>query len=407
MKAIYADPGLVNNQGHHANSCRNICRELRARGLKVMIASFLNISPELKEEVGATPHFRHYTYWYDEGDPVCGWLTAFEIGSERTREDLERLPVLGRNDLLYLNSALPAQFMGLVRWWKAIPETDRPNVVMEFVTDPGVDVLRFDEDGQLTFALHDYRNDPKAMFYRFAARNLSVKDLERFRLITFDETSSKVFSAVINRPVAAFPAPQTSMSSVTSRVGRRPITLSVLGHQRPDKGYHLVPEIVRKLLSCESDIRLLIHNSAPTGMPQVQNELRTLAAVDPRVVLDEEAAEAGRWSQLLSRSDLILCPYEPARYIASYSAIATDAVANAIPLVVPARTSMASLVSRYGGSGTIFKAQTVNDIVAATRLALADFDALAARANTASSQWIATMGASNTVEAMLSCSIAR
>jgi hypothetical protein len=407
VKAIYADTGLINNQGHHANSCRNICRELRLRGVKVMVVGYANIENELKNELDATPLFRHYTYQFTDGDPVCGLLNGFEICWRGTLEDLQRLPALDRHDLMYLNSAQPAQFMALVQWWKAIPEPSRPCVVMEFGTDPGVDVLEAATDRRLTFSLRDYRNDARAMFYRFAARHLSTKDLERFHLVTFDETSSRVFSGVIDRPVGVLPFPQNAQSPVVSRVGRRPITVAVLGHQRLDKGYQLMPEIVRHLLATENGIRLLIHNSAPEDMPKTQEELRAIAAVEPRLVVDEQAVEAVRWSQLLSRSDLILCPYDPARYMASYSAITTDAVANAIPLVVPARTSMAQLIASYGGTGTTFKSQVVGDVVAATREAIAEFDTLAMRAVGAASRWMATMGASNTAEMILSRCAAR
>jgi hypothetical protein len=124
-------------------------------------------------------------------------------------------------------------------------------------------------------------------------------------------------------------------------------------------------------------------------------------------MLDEQAVEAVRWSQLLSRSDLILCPYDPVRYAASYSAITTDSIANAIPLVVPAETSMAHLIAKYGGVGTTFKSQSVSEVVAATRLAISNFDALATRALQAASSWTATMGASNTAEAILSRCVAR
>jgi hypothetical protein len=81
--------------------------------------------------------------------------------------------------------------------------------------------------------------------------------------------------------------------------------------------------------------------------------------------------------------------------------VATEALANAIPLVVPARTSLSRLLDRYGGPGTAFEAYTPTSIVAATRQAIADFDTIAARAEAAAGQWNATMGVENMVSALL------
>jgi glycosyltransferase involved in cell wall biosynthesis len=403
MKLVYADPGLRDNLGHHANSCRAIRRELQRRGIDVTVLSLVNIIPELKAELNAVPLCRAHTYWQTDGDPISGWLNAFDISARVTEEDLRRLQGINADDILYLNSAQPAQFMALIRWSHALPQDRRPHIVLEFGTDPGVDVEATNEPGKFNLRLHDYRVDPRAMFYRFAARQITDQDLARFHMRTFDTGSSAIYTTLPGRPVGVLPLPQFARAAVTSRVGRRPATVSVLGHQRPDKGYHLMPEIARLLLAHEPEIRLVIHNGAPDGMPQVQKELRAHAAVETRLTLNEETAGPALWAELLQGSDVILCPYEPARFVASYSAIATEAVAHAIPVVVPKGTSLSRLVDGFGGPGTAFERYEPASIVAATRRALADFDALAGRAAAAAERWSATMGVSNMVAALLAC----
>jgi len=402
MRFFYADPGLLNNQGHHANSCRSICRELRQLDVKVVVLGCLEINPDLKTELGATPFFHGYTYsTLSDGDPVCGPLSAFDLWPRIVAEDLQRLVSISAEDVVYLNSAQPAQFMGLIRWWKSLPDGYRPHVVMEFGTDPGADVEEVDEHGKATFHLRDYRIDPRPMFYRFAARHLSATDLRRFHMATFDETTSGVFSAVLGHPVGVLPLPQDSHLPLSSRVGHRPITVAVLGHQRPDKGYQLIPAIARALLDQEPGIRFLIQNSVPADMPKAHEEVRALANASDRVLVDERAVGGEPWADLLRRSDLMLCPYDPPRYVASYSAVATDAVANAIPLVVPAKTSMARLLAVYGEPGVTYNHQNPTDIVATTRRAISGFDALATLADAAAARWTASMGAANTAKQIL------
>ncbi len=402
MRFFYADPGLLNNQSHHANSCRSMCRELRALGAHVAILGCLAIDSGLREELGATPFFDGYTYsTLTDGDPICGPLNAFERWSATVAGNFSRLVSIDAEDVLYLNSAQPAQFMGLVRWWKALPAADRPRVVVEFGTDPGVDVLRVDEAGQPTYRLRDYRLDARPMLYRFAAGHLDTEDRDRFCVATFDDVTSSVFGSILGWPVRTLPLPQDNHPPIANRAGRRPITIGVVGHQRPDKGYHLMPDIARALLASEKNIRVLVQNSVPAEMPDAHEAMRRIAASDSRVSIDELPVGAERWTALLRQSDLMLCPYDPVRYVASYSAVATDAVANGIPLVVPDGTSMARLVARYGGCGVTYAEQRVEPIVSATREALANFDALADRAGKAASRWVSTMGAANTVREIL------
>jgi glycosyltransferase involved in cell wall biosynthesis len=399
VRVIYADPGLRDNLGHHANTCRAIKAELIRRGIDVVVLAFANITEELKQELGALPLFRAYTYWQTDGDPIAGWLNCFDAGAQATVEDLGRLSGVTAEDIVYLNSAQPAQFMAIVKWLHGIPEAQRPHVVLEFGTDPGVDVREV--DGQARLVLHDFRTDPRAMFYRFAAIKLNDTMLPRVHLTTFDTTASAIYAQMLGKPVGVLPLPQFAHAQIVSRVGRRPVTVSVLGHQRPDKGYHLMPEIARLLLALEPDARLLIHNGAPDVMSRVQQELRAHAAVEMRVQLNEQTADPTLWAALLAASDLILCPYEPARFVASYSAVAAEALASGIPLIVPGGTALARLLVEFGNPGAAFAQYTPASIVEATRAALAEFDTIAQRAVAAADQWRATMGAEQMVTALL------
>jgi glycosyltransferase involved in cell wall biosynthesis len=155
------------------------------------------------------------------------------------------------------------------------------------------------------------------------------------------------------------------------------------------------------LLAGEPGIRLLVHNSAPGEMPDVQAGLRAMAAVEPRLTLNEQSPVLAGYNDLLAASDLLLCPYEPARYVASHSGILMEAMANAIPIVLPWGTAPSRLLEDFGDPGCVFGNYTVESIVAATRSVLADFDGFAARALTAARQWNATMGVKNMVGGLL------
>jgi hypothetical protein len=136
-------------------------------------------------------------------------------------------------------------------------------------------------------------------------------------------------------------------------------------------------------------------------MQETQAALRGMAAEDSRLVLDERMAGGEVWQQLLDASDLIILPYASPRFAISYSAVAVEAIANGIPLVVPAGTSMARLVQEFGGAGTTFERPEAPSIVDATQRALDRFDALAAMACSGAELWGHLHGPRHLFDAML------
>lgn len=399
MSLVYADPALYNNLGHHANSCRHIVAEARSRGVECAVLGYVGIEPSLQAELFAHPWFRCNTYGTYDRDSICGWLSNFEIIAQTTADDMARLGGLGRDDIVYVNSAQPPLFMAMVRWAKSLPEDDRPTVIMEFGTDPGL-IATGTENG-LVFSAHDPRQDSRATLLRYTSRQLVEADRRWLRLATFDAQASGIFEMLLDFPVGTLPLPQRAVTSCRDRSGKRPITIAVLGHQRLEKGYDLVPELARRLLDRGGDIELLIHNGWPEGLVEQQNELRALAAADRRLTLNEETADLTRWSGLLEQSDLIVCPYNRNRFISSYSAVASEAISNAIPLVVPEGTTMHAVMREFGNPGTVFEANTIESIFDAVVAAIDDFDHLAGLAKQASAQWDLTRGTKKLVDALL------
>jgi hypothetical protein len=397
---FYADPGLFNNLGHHANNCRFIAGEARARGLDVKVLSFCNIDAQLQSEVGAIPFFRAATSLITDGDPISGWLNAFHVTAEITREDLARITDIGPDDVMYFSSALPAQLMALAQWMGALPRDRLPLVVVEFGIDPGVD-MQPGPDG-LVYGVQDPRVDARAILFRSAAARIPPAVAPWLQMITFDPASSASFCAVMDRHVGVLPTPHVATGARLSRSGKRPITVAVLGNQRPEKGYQFMPEVAQRLLESNADINVLCHNANPGGpMVETQRALRSLAATNPRLILDERLAGGEVWQGLLDASDLIILPYASARFAISYSAVAVEAVANGIPLVVPANSSMAHLVQEFGGSGTTFERPEASSILDATQRGLDRFDQLATGAHAGSLLWEQLHGPRHLLDAIL------
>jgi len=402
MHFIYADPSLVDNVGHPNTTCRLVTRGLRQRGIVPQIYAYKGIVPELQAELGAIPHFRSHAFYGGDQDPIYGWLKTFHTASETTLQDLSQLPALNPTDVLFFNSAQPPQLMALVLWLMTLPPERAPQVIVEFGTEPGLDIS-ITPDGRYACTTRDPRQDARAPFYRLAGSKISPHVEKRLHMMTFEPHCSAIYASLIQHPVGVLPLPHQAVGPLRRRPGKGPLTVAVLGHQRVDKGYLSVPKIARRLIAERDQICLLIHNGAPGHLAETQRAVRSLAALERRIIVDERTAGPAVWAELLNASDLVLCPYEPARFRASYSALAVEAIANAIPVVGPALTSIDRLIQEWGGCGTVFAEYEPNSIVAATITAIDDFNRYAALAYAAAERWPERNGPNRLVDAILAC----
>jgi len=398
MRFFYVDPGLRDNAGHHASHCRAVVGELRRRGIPTMVAGYKVLDDALKAELGAVPLLRAYLYFVTDRDPLAGWLNAFEVVSETTREDLARLGDLGPEDIVYMASAYPGQLMGIGRWLGDLAPERVPFVLVDLLGHPGVNGKRT-ETG---YAFSVRHGDPRAMLYRHAASRIAKNKLRRLVLCHSDTRAAEAFSDVLGVEVTALWLPFEAVTTRRNRAGAQPVTVGLLGCQRnQEKGYHHMPGVLGDLLRSRRSVRLLIHNSCPGHYPAMAEPLRALAATDPRVRLEERAVDLAGWAELLEATDLMLCPYKPDAYQFMSSGIHAEAIANAIPSVVPADTALARALEVFGRGGTTFDAFEPKAILQATEEALDRFDDYAERAWAGSGIWHETRGPGRLVDAVL------
>jgi glycosyltransferase involved in cell wall biosynthesis len=398
MRFFYLDPGLRDDVGHHANYARYIGGALRARGIEPLIYARRSIEPDLLRELGAIAHFRHHTYEVIDPDPIAGWLIDFISITKATRDELSQLPAMEPEDVVYASSVWPAQLMALLEWRGGMEPKRRPTIVVESV---GTGLLtERTNDGTEAHVPHP-QHDPRATLYRFAANWLPREADARFYFITFGETPSQLFNLILDYPTRTLPLPYPAINPLRNRAGAQPVTVAILGHQKTGKGYESMPEIVTEVLRVCPDIRLLLQVIDPMGAPEALPRLREIAAGDARVTLEERAAGKERWPQLLEMADLILCPHRAEFYLLGFSSVVAEALANGIPVVIPAGTPIETLVETSGGSGMTFERFDPKAIAAATRLALDRFDELAGLAYAAALRWPEVQGPAKMVNDLL------
>ena len=403
MNFIYADSGLVHNSGHHAQSGREIVGELRRRGISATVLAHRTVKEELRVELDAKPHFDVYTYLKSSPDILCGWLNDFHDVAEATAQNYFDLESLVDSDtILHVNSAQGAQLYAIALWWRSGLKWPRPVVMIELGIDPGLQPLP-DRNGQPQYGFPDPRSDPRALLYRFAACQLSQAGCRPI-FYTFTQASSDAYHHLLGCPVYTLPLPRRASVTIRNRRDAKPITVAFLGEQRGEKGFHLVPEIVRQLLAT-TDCRVLVHNSRPDSMKREQEELRAMIYVggsgigNGRLILDEEESNAQHWQLLLDASDLIVLPYNE-RFRLSYSSIAVEALANGIPVLAPEGSTMATMSEEFN-QGLGMNNLTPAGIVETIQLAIGGWSGVAEDAHAAAHRWAERHGPGHMVDALL------
>lgn len=379
----YFDASLRGETGHQANACRQIAGELRRRGKRVDVFASRLIGRELAAELDARPCFRLLPY---EQSKAFGAIDAM-VQEAAFGQDLRQAWAAGRYPFAYFNSVLAPQFAAIGKWLCGFPADAAPCVAIEFGAPSGAS-----SGGWFAHFADQYRS---------AAPDFRSLDQKRLLLFSFDAAASAEYAQLLQLPVAVLPTVHRAPGPVRRRCrGSQGLTLGFLGQQRAEKGVNLLPALIRALLRADPALRFLVHDGDATERP-IAAELRRLAGQEPCIEYLQRPADPALWCDLLERTDLMVLPYDPARYKASYSAVAVEAVSAGIPLVVPSGTTIEQLALEYQGSTDSFEAWDANSIGAAIERAVRDFDDLAAQAHAGAEAWNRSNGAEAFVDRLL------
>jgi len=386
----YIDAAIQSNAGHHANACRHFVGEFRRRGFVVHAYGNQDLDSSLAQELHIEPLFRHMPYLRPRGEGSVSYFVERSSFLHDVKSAWRRAPC----DIMFFHSPLAAQFAAVALWLQQFHPDESPFLIVGFDTPTG-NMLTADNP------FHYY-----SRFYRKAGKLFDLRYLPRTLLFTVDLAVTDDYAELLNLPIQTMPAIHKGLREprLRQRDADGLITVAFLGHQRFEKGYHLIPEIVRQLLGLPLPLKLLIHNSAAVDCPFSQ-QLRALASEHPRVAFVEKPGDQFHWQDLLDRSDLIVLPYEPDRYRRSGSGVATEAVSEGIPMVVPSGSTMETLAIRYQGCATTFSTWDSHAVTCGIERAVANFEILAKQAEAGAVEWRLSNGVALFVDRVLNVAV--
>lgn len=378
MRVFVCDPGVTSHVGHHYTLNRNIGDALRRHGIDARILVDRAIDHAVAIELGATPYFTPVPFDPADYDPLCGWMENFFDCAASQRRDLEHLDA-GRDDILLWHSGCHRQLLAVADWLRDRADTDRPTVVMLFGSNGAIG-----RTGEVQSSV--------ALCLRYAGRHLP-RGGQALILAAQDEAPARPHRFLFNHPVEVMPCPYTGVP----RQRERPAVIGFLGHQRPDKGARLLPEIVRELKTGLSrHLTVLIQDSGTENWTNgTMTMLNALGAeLHHQVSYDD-------WPAFVDRIDLLVLPYDPDSGGANHSTVATEAVCHGIPAVVPAATGAEDFMHRWGAGHESFEGWDPAAVLAAIERLLQHYPDRAASSYQAALRWQDDQGPDALVTALM------
>ncbi|WP_448189262.1 glycosyltransferase [Azospirillum sp. sgz301742] len=340
MTVFFLDPGIRTFSGHHTNTVCALSKALRGRGQAVRVLGHRQLTPDVTAAMGAEPLFSLGTYEVTSTDPLCWPLETMLDGATLIAAELCRLaPAPG--DILVWPTTRPSHILAMadaLRSW--------PSPLLTVFT-AGLPCVQ-----------------PENVFWRFACRRLPPD--ARVAFAATADMMAADYAQVVGRPFLT--APNTHEGRIRRRGGADPVVVGVLGHQRPSKGIHRLPEVVRRT---RANVRWLVHDSGSESAA-ILKELEALPNV---CVLRTQTPD---WQDLLEKCDALLLPYDRREYDRMHSGLVAEAVASGMPVVIP--DTPALLEQSKGGGRVAYEGDEPEAVAAAIETLVQHFTPLATAA---------------------------
>ncbi|HVT59525.1 MAG TPA: glycosyltransferase [Thermoanaerobaculia bacterium] len=373
VRLICVHHRLAGRTGHRYHEALGLLAEARRRGMEPLL--FMNEDAEAAVRM-ALPDGRSVLR-----DPVFRPDLSFD---QRTAAFVALLhrhvdPEVRRDDRLLLTVATQCEARALAGWVTELPESKRPWTVVLFPSD------RWNRSGAAE------RNRQVREFQVVASELAGLGPAAR-RLIFCAHTAglrgeltSLLGTEVLLAPMAQF---AEGMRPVRAPTASGPPQVAVLGGARPEKGFHLLPAIVRASRA-RTEVEFLLQVANEQLPDEAFAELSRLAE-EPGVRIASGPLDRPAYLSLLDAADLVLLPYQRIPYRQRPSGIFAEAVLAGLPVVVPGGTWMAEQVEAGVAAGMVFAELDPEAIAAALAACVADLPQLATQARERAPAWART-----------------
>lgn len=384
MKVICIHHRLAGFTSHHFNEAYGFGQEFARRGKRFVLLVNARAPARIVAELKAHAVLE---------DPTFRMEWSYEERSSRFVRMLHKR-IDGRvraNDCVLLTISTQLEAHALTRWLQELPLRKKPWIVILFVSD------RWNRSGPDEYD----RQIAEFRTLKATISSLAPEDARRVILFATTDLLARELTDLLgtNVDVAPMPLPYGDPQSYSSskREPHLPRVV-ILGGTRPEKGSHLIPDIVE---ACRSHVQteFVVHltNSTLTA-----EEFEKLATIEnqPGVTVIRHPMTLPEYNAALNDADIALFPYEVIPYRKRGSGVFAEAVAFSKPVVVTRGTWMAEQIESGRAAGTIFEELQPDSIARAIARCITDLESLQQSAQSLSSAWRRTASLSAFVDLM-------
>jgi len=362
-RIIVLDHGMRFVAGHHFAYNLGLLFECLRRNIPVEFYVHADCNKEVVRVLNAKAVLKPSQYVAHSTDKYCAYLEDFNISSKLAEFNLYKnlKGNVDPSDLIYVHTADPKIVMGIASWYISLSKDKRPYLCLKF------------QNHGYRFVVKPFRALAQSVF-RLALKPFISMDKVHFA------ASNKLIAAQIQlmaeKPCPVFPIPLQLTQpprAYRSRQEKQTLCIGYAGEGRTEQGVDMLPDIIETVLAEHPDVRFVIQLGCKFAEQETILRLRSFGE---RVELIDQCLVGDHFHQLLRRFDALLLPYSPDRYIERSSQIVIEAIALGVPLIVPARTSLAFEAKEFDCGYSLIQKHRVSSIVEAIEHFIANHDVL-------------------------------
>jgi glycosyltransferase involved in cell wall biosynthesis len=302
-----------------------------------------------------------------------------KLGSDRFAGD----------DLAFFPNIIQYQINGITDWISELPPKRRPAIILK--------------PSYLTYAMPYLQRRPNKeivpLLYRFSMRRLTDSH-PRTRICSDTEEMVRQFSVLSNIPIHLLPMPLAIDARASEPKAPSRTNVVYLGHASMLKGFHLLPQIVSRVVTAKDSPHFLIQSYGEAQLCATVE--KALLSVPPdKLTLVRGAVDADAYSRLLQLADIVLLPYATEFYGWASSGIFAEAMSLGKVAVATQGTWPAQQLEKFHGGGVVFKTLDAESVANATLDAVRMLPLLRERAARAAPAWRRHHCAVNLVDNLL------
>ncbi len=258
----------------------------------------------------------------------------WRVLNQSFQDDLEKLgpAITGAERVVLMPNVLQHQIAGLARWYLAIPDSEKPALLVNLMFFP-------------RWTPWSDQAVRGAEFYLRAVDDFRPWLGERVLLCAENDDIAKYYRELLSAEITLTPTPLEAPTRLERSVGKRPVRVGYLGYAKNEKGFYLLPAALNSCFRRRRDFRALIqiyHHNAEEETIEAERALSHAGYVD----IVRGNIEKAFYYALLDTCDIIILPYDPVHYNTRGSGVLTEAVTYGKPVVATKQTWAANAIER-------------------------------------------------------------